>query len=60
LFPPANQDVLSRTYVSQSPCRNITCVNKMAKTCQKVRCFEVLDVDSIYRDVDLYLKNLKA
>ncbi len=60
LFPPANQDVISRTYVSESPCRNITCVNKMAKTCQKVRCFEVLDVDNIYRDVETYLRGLSA
>lgn len=60
LFPPANQDVISRTYVSQSPCRNITCVNKMAKTCQKVRCFEVLDVESIYRDVETYLRGLST
>jgi ADP-heptose:LPS heptosyltransferase len=60
LFPPANQDVISRTYVSQSPCRNITCVNKMAKTCQKVRCFEVLDVESIYRDVETYLQGLSV
>ena len=56
LFPPANQDALSRTYVSQSPCRNITCVNKMAKTCEKVRCFEILDVDNIVRDIKLHLE----
>ncbi|MGH7738678.1 MAG: glycosyltransferase family 9 protein [bacterium] len=60
LFPPANQDVLSKTYVSQSPCRNITCVNKMAKTCQTVRCFETLDVAGIFKDVENYLTGLKA
>ncbi len=57
LFPPANQNVLSRTYVSESPCRNITCVNKMAKTCEKVRCFEVLDLESIVKDIKLHLEN---
>ncbi len=55
LFPPANQDVQSRTYVSESPCRNITCVNKMAKTCKVVRCFEVLDVENIAVDIKLHL-----
>jgi ADP-heptose:LPS heptosyltransferase len=59
LFPPANQDVVSRTYVSQSPCRNITCVNKMAKTCEKVRCFEVLDVEGIVGDIKRHLEEQK-
>ena len=56
LFPPANQDVVSRTFVSESPCRNITCVNKMAKTCKDIRCFEVLDVAVIAGDIKAYLK----
>ena len=56
LFPPANQDTISRTYVSESPCRNITCVNKMAKTCKDVRCFEVLDVAAIVGDIKAHLK----
>lgn len=60
LFQPANQDVLSRSYVSESPCRNITCVNKMAKTCKTVRCFEVLDVENIAVDIKLHLAGLKA
>jgi len=60
LFPPANQDVWSKTYVSESPCRNITCVNKMAKTCQKVRCYERLDVESIASDIQKHLGTLKA
>jgi heptosyltransferase-2/heptosyltransferase-3 len=60
LFPPAHQDAPSRTYISQSPCRNITCVNKMVKTCDTPRCFEVLDVDKIVRDVQHHLKTLKT
>ena len=59
LFPPANQDAQSRTYVSESPCRNITCVNKMAKTCQVVRCFEVLDIENIVVDIKLHLSALQ-
>jgi ADP-heptose:LPS heptosyltransferase len=59
LFPPANQDARSRTYVSESPCRNITCVNKMAKTCKDVRCFEALNTDGIMGDVQDHLKTLR-
>jgi ADP-heptose:LPS heptosyltransferase len=55
LYFGANQDVLSKTYVSESPCRNITCVNKMAKTCKKVRCYEFLDTDIIASDIQSYL-----
>ncbi len=60
LFQPANQDAPSRTYVSESPCRNVTCVNKMAKTCKTVRCFEVLDVERIVRDIQARFEMLKA
>ncbi len=41
-FFPANQDVPSRTFVGRNQCRNITCINKMAKTCKEVRCFNSL------------------
>jgi ADP-heptose:LPS heptosyltransferase len=60
LYPPANQDVLSKTYVSESPCRNITCVNKMLKTCKTARCFEALDVERIAADIQLHLRNTRA
>ena len=59
LFPPANQDCPSRCYVSESTCRNITCMNKMSKTCKTVRCFEFLDVEKILADIRAYLKNLQ-
>ncbi|HVZ81678.1 MAG TPA: glycosyltransferase family 9 protein [bacterium] len=60
LFPPANQDAPSRTFVSESPCRNITCVNKMAKTCQKVRCYDRLDVEGMAGEISDYLEKTKA
>ncbi len=60
LFPPANQDVWSKTYVSESPCRNITCVNKMAKTCRKVLCYDRLDVGAITGDIQRHLEKLKS
>ncbi|MCL5267866.1 MAG: hypothetical protein M1469_07170 [Bacteroidetes bacterium] len=46
----ANQDSPSHIYISQSPCRNITCINKMAKTCKTLRCFEFVDVERIAED----------
>jgi ADP-heptose:LPS heptosyltransferase len=58
LFPPADQDCHSRCYVSESRCRNITCMNKMAKTCKTVRCFEFLDTEKILADISAHLKSL--
>jgi hypothetical protein len=46
-YLPANQDAPSWCYVAGSPCRNITCVNKMFKTCRTVRCFERVDVNAL-------------
>jgi hypothetical protein len=43
-YLPANQDAPSWCYQAGSPCRNITCLNKMFKTCKTVRCFEHVDV----------------
>ena len=57
LYLSANQDAPSKTYVSESPSRNITCVNKMLKTCKTPRCFEVLDVERIAVDIQSYLRN---
>jgi ADP-heptose:LPS heptosyltransferase len=56
LFPAANQDAPSRVYVSQSPCRNISCMNKLAKTCKKVRCFASLDTGRILSDIRAYIE----
>ncbi len=56
LYLAANQGVLSKTYISESPCRNITCVNKMAKTCKKIRCYESLDTGRILADIRTFLK----
>jgi len=58
LFPPADQDSPSRCYVSESTCRNITCMNKMSKTCKTVRCFDFLDVERILADIRSYLNTL--
>ncbi len=50
-FFPANQDAPSKTFVAKSPCRNITCINKMAKTCKEVRCFDGLDPDAVVSEI---------
>ena len=58
LYLSANQDAPSRVYVPHSLCRNITCINKMAKTCNIVRCFDSFDGDSFMLDIKNYLKNI--
>ena len=46
-YLPANQDAPSRAFVAASECRNITCINKLAKTCHEVRCFKPLNPEEI-------------
>ena len=41
-FLSASQDAPSRTFISEAPCRNITCLNKLHITCRNIRCFEGL------------------
>jgi ADP-heptose:LPS heptosyltransferase len=54
-YMSANQEAPSHAYVAASPCRNITCINKMAKTCKIVRCFQSLDIGRIMRDIKSFL-----
>ncbi|MDR3671116.1 MAG: hypothetical protein P4L36_09735 [Holophaga sp.] len=39
-FLPAWQDAPSTAFLSHAPCQNITCLNKLHKTCRAPRCFE--------------------
>jgi len=57
-YLPANQDAPSWSYTPGSPCRNITCLNKMYKTCRVVRCFEEFDIESLTERVESHLKAL--
>ena len=57
-YLPANQDAPSWTFVAGSPCRNITCLNKLFKTCETVRCFEVLDLNEVMAVIAPYLSAL--
>ena len=55
---PPNQDAPSWTYAAGSPCRNITCLNKMFKTCSTIRCFETVDIDYLAGLVSSRLNDL--
>ena len=57
-YLPANQDAPSWCYQAESPCRNITCLNKMFKTCRTVRCFEHVDVAGLATLVASHLNGL--
>ena len=54
-FFPANQDAPSKTFVAGNTCRNITCINKMAKTCKDVRCFLSLDPNEVVSEISVHL-----
>ena len=55
-FFPANQDADSKVFFAQNKCRNITCINKMSKTCAQVLCFQDLDPDEIINAVNEQIK----
>ncbi|MGE5344046.1 MAG: glycosyltransferase family 9 protein [Candidatus Omnitrophota bacterium] len=57
-YLPANQDAPSWCYVSESACRNITCINKIYKSCDVIRCFEKIDIEDMAGNISLYLKRL--
>ncbi len=58
-YIPANQDAPSRTFIAKAACRNISCINKMAKACKEVRCFDNLTVNEIYSEINSHLSTLK-
>jgi len=55
----SNQDAPAWCYQAESPCRNISCLNKMHKTCRTVRCFERVDVDGLASLVVSYIDGLR-
>lgn len=57
-FLPSNQDAPSWCYQAGSRCRNITCLNKMFKTCKNVLCFEHVDVNGLATLVASYVNGL--
>jgi hypothetical protein len=57
-FLPSNQDAPSWCFLAGSRCHNITCLNKLYKTCREVRCFEHLDVAALASVVVSHLAGL--
>jgi hypothetical protein len=55
-YLPANQDAPSWSYTAGSPCRNISCLNKIFKTCRYVHCFDEVDVAALAGRIEGYLK----
>jgi len=55
----ANQDAPSFCYQAFSPCRNITCVGKLFKTCVTPRCFEHVDVAPLASHAAAHLHSLR-
>ena len=53
---PAAQDAPSHVFVSQSNCRNVTCINKLSKRCSKVQCFDGLNPQKMAEKIIRYLK----
>ncbi len=54
-FLKPGQNRPSKLYISSAPCRNITCINKKAKRCRNVRCFEGINGSEIAKDIIVYL-----
>jgi len=59
-YLPANQDAPSWAYTAGSPCRNISCLNKMYKTCRTIRCFENVDIEGLAGRIGSYLEGLSG
>ena len=56
-YLPANQKAPSWSYTAGSPCRNITCLNKVFKTCRAVHCFDDVDAEALAGRIEDYLKS---
>jgi hypothetical protein len=56
---PANQDAPSKSFVGAAPCRTITCINRLVKTCKEVKCFHGLEASEISRYIISYFHNLE-
>jgi heptosyltransferase-1 len=59
-YLPANQDAPSWCFQAGSPCRNITCLNKLFKTCGTVRCFEEVDTAGVAAVVLRHLHQIQG
>jgi ADP-heptose:LPS heptosyltransferase len=55
-YLPASQEAPAWSYTAGSPCRNITCLNKVFKTCRDVHCFDDVDAEALAGPIEDYLK----
>ena len=55
---PSAQDAPSKVFESSPPCKNLTCIDKIFKTCQEVRCFEGLNPDDVVGYVRKYIDKI--
>jgi hypothetical protein len=58
-YLPASQDAPSFCYQAVSPCRNVTCLNKLRKTCVTPRCFAHVDVSGLAAQAAAHLHALR-
>lgn len=54
------QENYAKLYISSASCRNITCINKKAKRCKNIRCFNGIDGSEIAKDIIEYLLYSKS
>ncbi len=59
-FLPAWQDAPSAAFQSHAECLNITCVNKLFKTCPTIRCFEACSPLSLADAVLSHLEGTRS
>lgn len=57
---PSYQNAPSKVFVGSAPCRNITCINKLGKTCKEVRCFQGLEANVIASYIKSYCHDLRS
>jgi heptosyltransferase II len=57
---PSYQNAPSKVFVGSAPCRNITCINKLGKTCKEVRCFQGLEADVIASYIISHCRYLRS
>ena len=56
---PAYQKAPSKVFVGNASCRNITCINKLGKSCKEVRCFQEIDAEAVASYVKSYCRQLR-
>ncbi len=58
-YLPADQTAPSWSFTAESRCRNITCVNKVFKTCRAPRCFDAVDITALASRIREHLKSAR-